>query len=300
MYEHSESSDIRKLDRDLEERFDRGGGEGSYDDRPIERPKSTALPWLLFVLTLAGAGTAAYYGWDKLEAEKARAEAAQARVSESSGQLTKQNNSLSELKAKIDQLEKEKDDLRAAQMQLEGQVKVRDEELARLKSTYDALQDKMKKEIGSGDIRLTQAGGKLQVDFIDKILFDSGDATISKRGEEVLGRVGAVLATITDKQITVSGHTDNARITEKLQETYPTNWELSAARAINVVRFLQEKAGVPEKMINASAYGPYHPIASNNTPQGRARNRRIEILLTPSIEPISRPNALKNATAPRK
>ena len=82
-------------------------------------------------------------------------------------------------------------------------------ELEQLKGTYDKLEDKMKDEIAKGDIRLSQSGGKLRVDLVDKILFDSGEAVISKRGEDVLARVGAVLAAIDDKQIQVSGHTDS-------------------------------------------------------------------------------------------
>jgi chemotaxis protein MotB len=101
----------------------------------------------------------------------------------------------------------------------------------------------------------------------------------------VLARVGAVLAQIDDKQIQVSGHTDNHPVGEKLLAQFPSNWELSASRAINVVRFLAEKAGVPPQRLVATGYGEYHPIASNKTPSGRARNRRIEILLTPSLDP---------------
>jgi len=133
---------------------------------------------------------------------------------------------------------------------------------------------------------VAEAGGKLRVDLVDKVLFDSGEAQISKRGEGVLGRVGAVLAQIDDKQIQVSGHTDNQRVIgEKLLSQFPTNWELSSARAVNVVRFLREKANVPAQRLVASGYADLHPIASNKTPAGRARNRRIEILLTPLLDP---------------
>ena len=143
----------------------------------------------------------------------------------------------------------------------------------------------MKDEIAKGDIRLSQSGGKLRVDLVDKILFDSGEAVVSKRGEGVLARVGGVLATMDDKQIQVSGHTDSNPISEKLAPQFPTNWELSVTRAVNVVRFLEEKANVPAKNLIATGYGQYHPIASNKTAAGRARNRRIEILLTPSLAP---------------
>jgi chemotaxis protein MotB len=118
------------------------------------------------------------------------------------------------------------------------------------------------------------------------VLFDSGEAEISPRGQEILMRVGQVLSKIDDKQIQVSGHTDDAAISDKLVAKFPTNWELSSARAVNVVRFLNEEAKVPGRRLVASGYGPFHPISSNATPQGRARNRRIEILLTPVIESV--------------
>jgi chemotaxis protein MotB len=96
--------------------------------------------------------------------------------------------------------------------------------------------------------------------------------------------VGSILATVEDKQIQVSGHTDDSPIADKLKDTFPTNWELSVSRAVNVVRFLTESAKVPSKRLVAAGYGEFHPIATNANPTGRARNRRIEILLTPSLD----------------
>jgi len=101
----------------------------------------------------------------------------------------------------------------------------------------------------------------------------------------VLARVGAVLAQIDDKTIQVSGHTDNLPLGDKLTAQFPTNWELSAARAVTVVRFLTEKANVPPQRLVASGYGEWSPLASNRSASGRARNRRIEILLTPALAP---------------
>jgi chemotaxis protein MotB len=141
----------------------------------------------------------------------------------------------------------------------------------------------MKEEIAHGDIQLSESGGKLRVGLVDRILFDSGEAGVSRRGEGVLARVGGVLASIDDRQIQVLGHTDNAPISDKLKQQFPTNWELSTARATNVVRFLAEKAAVPPQRLLASGHGEYQPVASNRTGAGRARNRRIEILLTPSL-----------------
>jgi chemotaxis protein MotB len=175
--------------------------------------------------------------------------------------------------------------LEAAKLELSKSVEAKEGELSQLKGTYDQIQEKMKAEIAHGEVRLEQSGGKLRVDLVDKVLFDSGEAQISKRGEEVLARVAEVLAVMPDQQIQVSGHTDRTPITSKLVAQYPTNWELSVARATNVVRFLAEKANLPPQRLVASGYGEYKPVASNKTPAGRARNRRIEILLTPMLAP---------------
>ena len=240
---------------------------------------------MLLVLTLAGAGAGGYFLFQDLG--KARGAA-----SDAVSKLAVADVTQKELAGKIEKLEAEKAELTTAKEglsrdkeELSKDVQAKAGELAQLKGTYDKLEEKMKDEIAHGDIRLTQNGGRLQVDLVDKILFDSGEAVVSKRGEGVLTRVGAVLATIDDKQIQVSGHTDKTPISDKLTAQFPTNWELSAARAINVVRFLTEKASVPPERLIASGYGEYHPIASNKNAAGRARNRRIEILLTPSLDP---------------
>jgi chemotaxis protein MotB len=196
-----------------------------------------------------------------------------------------------EANAKLKVLEGEKAALEAAKKALEDEkgilsetVKEKEAELAKLKATYDNLQEKMDEEIKKGEIRLSQSEGRIQVDMVDKILFDSGSAALSKRGEEVLSRIGAVLAKVEDKQIQVSGHTDNAPPSERIADKFPSNWELSTARAVNVTRFMAETAQVPAKRLVAAGYGEFHPIATNNTAEGRAKNRRIEILLTPLLE----------------
>src|SRR5208282_3813798 len=88
-----------------------------------------------------------------------------------------------------------------------------------------------------------------------------------------------VLKQVTDKRISIEGHTDNMPISDALKDKYPTNWELSTARATTVARFLQEKGGIDPTLLSAVGYGEYHPIASNDTVEGRAKNRRIEIVL---------------------
>ena len=241
------------------------------------KPPSKA-PWVVTVMILAGAGVGGYRFNEELQRVKRESRAAGDKASAATA-------AQKELNDKVEKLEAEKTELAAAKEELSKEVAAKTGEIAQLKSTHDELEARMKDEIARGDISLSQDGGRLRVGLVDKILFDSGEAAISRRGEGVLGRVGAVLAAIDDKQIQVSGHTDKTPISEKLSAQFPTNWELSAARATNVVRFLAEKANVPPERLIASGYGEYHPIANNKKPAGRARNRRIEILLTPSLAP---------------
>jgi chemotaxis protein MotB len=234
---------------------------------------------MLLLLVIAGAAGGGSWLYDQRSRARQDADAAsrQAEAAEAARQ---------KLEKRVNELEAEKSELAAVNEELSRDVQEKEGELAALKGTAEKLEEQMKAEIAKGDIRLSESGGKLRVDLVDKILFESGEAQVSKRGEEVLARVGAVLAQIDDKQVQVSGHTDNQAVKgEKLVAQFPSNWELSAARAINVVRFLTEKAGVPPQRLVASGYGEYHPIGSNKTASGRARNRRIEILLTPLLDP---------------
>src|SRR4029078_3538956 len=245
---------------------------------PLALKQRSNGPWIVAFLAAAGAGVGGY--WLHQGREHARQESAAATQRAQAAEEGK-----TELAQKVEKLESEKAELTTAKEELSKDVQAKTGELEQLKGTSSQLEEKMKDEIAKGDIRLSQSGGKLRVDLVDKILFDSGEAVISERGEGVLSRVGAVLAAMDDKQIQVSGHTDSNPISEKLAPQFPTNWELSVSRAVNVVRFLEEKPNVPAKNLIATGYGQHHPIASNKSAAGRARNRRIEILLTPSLDP---------------
>jgi chemotaxis protein MotB len=165
----------------------------------------------------------------------------------------------------------------------------KEEEILEMKGTYESLLEGMEAEIEEGKITITQLRGKLKVNMLDEILFDSGETTIKPQGLEVLKRVGNILRTVRDRAINIEGHTDNVPIGAELRNKYPTNWELSAARATNVARYLQENIGIDPTLLSATGYGEYHPVASNETEEGRAKNRRIEIVLVPKeIIPVSR------------
>ena len=199
----------------------------------------------------------------------------------------------SELLEKVATLEKqnsllteENEALRSKALDLEVQKK---EEVFTMRRTYDDLLEDMKSEIEKGKITITQLEGRLKVNMVDEILFDSGKTTIKPQGVKVLERVGKILLKSKDQAIRIEGHTDNVPIGPELAKTYPTNWELSAARATTVARYLQEKIGIDPGLLSATGYGPHQPMASNETEEGRAKNRRIEILLVPiEITPVSR------------
>jgi chemotaxis protein MotB len=161
--------------------------------------------------------------------------------------------------------------------------KTREEAVQNVSTTYEGLLKEMKEEIEHGQIAITELKGKLTVDVVDKILFDSGQAEIKPEGLAVLKRVVDILITVMDKTIRVEGHTDNVPIKGALAKRYPTNWELSAARALTVTRYL-EKEGIDPALLSAAAFGEYQPVADNETAEGRAKNRRIAIILLPKEE----------------
>lgn len=157
-------------------------------------------------------------------------------------------------------------------------------------SQYDALVQKLSAEVKQGQLQVRQYKNMLSVDVAEQIFFDSGRAVLKESGKVVLKKVGEALKSYENKIIRVVGYTDNVPIAKTLQQTYPTNWELSVARATNVVRYLQDVGIAPERMV-ASGRGEYAPIASNDTAEGRQKNRRIAIMLIDQslAEELSKP-----------
>ncbi|MDD5762529.1 MAG: OmpA family protein [bacterium] len=171
---------------------------------------------------------------------------------------------------------------RAADLEKEVETlkKVKEEQVQKVSSTYEDLLVKMKSEISQGQVTISELKGKLTVNMVDSILFDSGKAEVKAGGLEILGKVISILKDVNDKSIRIEGHTDNVQIVGGLAKRYPTNWELSAARAINVTRYLQDQ-GIDPVHLSAVAYGEWKPVATNDTAEGKAKNRRIEINLVP-------------------
>jgi len=183
---------------------------------------------------------------------------------------------IAELRQKIGTMETENNRLRQEIISLQ-KAKA---EVQKASKTYEQLLDKMQSEIAQGQVTISELKGKLTVNMVDSILFDSGRAEVKADGLPVLQKVVDILKTVRDKTIRIEGHTDNAQIRGTLLNKYASNWELSAARAVNVTRFLQEQ-GLEPDLLMAAAYGEYRPVAPNDSATGKAMNRRIEIILVP-------------------
>jgi chemotaxis protein MotB len=152
------------------------------------------------------------------------------------------------------------------------------------KSTYEALVSSLKEQIEKQEVTIKDFQEGLTLTFVDRILFEFGKTDITPEGKRILEKVGEVLKNIKGKKIRVTGHADNIPIHPNYKYKFPTNWELSAARAASVVRYFREETGLDPKDMEAVGRSFYQPVASNEIEEGRDRNRRVEIFIAPKME----------------
>jgi chemotaxis protein MotB len=232
------------------------------------------LGWLLFVLLSAGVGAFVWYLYLPLRKTNA---ALVARVSEGDERSRSSNKKLSDSEAALASLKVTHDRLSGQLVQTQADKEKVEAELKRLQ---EDLATKLEPEIQAGNVHVVRRGNDLVVDLADQILFESGKSEIHENGKKVLGQVAPTLAQLAEYSVQVAGHTDSARVVSpSTQERFPTNWELSTARATNVVRFLQESGNVPGERLAAMGFAEYRPAASNASKDGRQKNRRIELVL---------------------
>lgn len=193
-----------------------------------------------------------------------------------------------ELQASLDQANKDKaqlqtdkaaldDSLKTAQAAVQQQAQSTDQ----VKSTYEGMISHLQEEVKSGEVEIKQLKDVITVNLAQDILFPPGSAELDKTGSELLMKVSEDLKASPFKVI-VTGHTDNAKISKTLARRYPTNWELGGARAARIVRLFEE-AGIAKDRLAAVSFADSRPREANETPEGRAKNRRIEIKLTPGV-----------------
>lgn len=157
--------------------------------------------------------------------------------------------------------------------------KLEAEQAARISDSLKELSEKLKQEVEKGSVQIDKLKSILVVSVAEELFFESGSAEILESGQDALKKIAEALSSHPGKVIRVEGHTDNIPIGEILKETYANNWDLAATRAVNVVAFLQEQAGVSPGRLSAISYGQYRPKAKNSNARGRKKNRRIEIVL---------------------
>ena len=164
---------------------------------------------------------------------------------------------------------------------LQAKVADLEQEKETAAQTDKGLENEMRADLESKDVTISNLKGKLTVNILDRVLFDSGEAVLKPDGESVLRKIAALLAEHPQLKIHVIGHTDNVPIRPEARSRFASNWELSTARALAAVHFLIEKAGVDSRRVGAVGYGEFRPIADNATAEGRAKNRRIAITILP-------------------
>jgi len=147
---------------------------------------------------------------------------------------------------------------------------------------YRHVIEKFNALVSSGKLKVRIVRGRMVVEMASGILFPSGSARLTAEGEAALAELSEILMTIPDRDFQVAGHTDNVPISSG---RYRSNWELSADRSVSVVKFLQD-SGVTPKRLSAAGYSEYQPSMDNDTEDGRAANRRIEIVLMPNLDEL--------------
>lgn len=185
------------------------------------------------------------------------------------------SKNISELRQQVADLKVENDRLVNEVAELQ---KAKEEKVKEVNGTYEQLLANMKNEIAQGQVTISELKGKLTVNMEAAILFDSGRADVKPEGLGILDKMVETLKNVSDKAIRIEGHTDMVQISGALTRIFPTNWELSAARAINVTKFLQQQ-GIDPRNLSAAAFAEHKPVADNDSREGRAKNRRIEITL---------------------
>jgi chemotaxis protein MotB len=206
------------------------------------------------------------------------------KVTELKEELETSQSNLLQIEDEIARRKNEIEGLRLKLLDLRGEKTNAVAELGTLKYTYESLITDLKKQIEKQEVTIKAYKEKISVSFVDRILFEFGKASISYNGKEILTKVGGILKGIEDKQIRIIGHTDNIPILPGFRHKFPSNWELSAARAAAVVRYFQNTMDLDPTKLEAVGRSYYEPIASNESKEGRAQNRRVNIIIAPKIE----------------
>ncbi|MCT8339635.1 OmpA family protein [Flavobacteriaceae bacterium TK19130] len=197
-------------------------------------------------------------------------------------QLEEKEKALNAEAARLEQLQKELTARSQRVDELEGIIAAKD---AKMRNLKDAISAALTNFEGNG-LTVEQRDGKVYVSMENKLLFESGSWSVNGRGREAVQQLGGVLAQNPEIAVLIEGHTDNVPYggNGPLQD----NWDLSTKRATAIVTLLTQNSSIPKDNLTAAGRGEYAPVATNSTSEGRAKNRRIEVILTPKLDEISK------------
>ncbi|HET6280450.1 MAG TPA: OmpA family protein [Polyangia bacterium] len=202
----------------------------------------------------------------------------QALVGELKQRLEKLGQNVEQLASERGTLQKGLEDAKSRLEELRKQKAAAEARAA----TFRTLVEKLRSMIDAGQIKVTIRNGRMLIALPNDVLFDSGKTAVKPEGKEALGRIAQVLATLSDRRYMVAGHTDNVPIKTA---RFPSNWDLSTARAVEVVNLLIA-GGMRPETVGVAGYAEFDPVGKNDTPEGRALNRRIEIVLEPNLSDL--------------
>ena len=184
------------------------------------------------------------------------------------------NQDIETLTQQMDQIAREKEikNLESEQSQANPAIVAIEENLAALLGA----------EMSKDEVRIQNEKERIVIRLPQRKIFNSAHAYIMSSGFKILDKVASALNKMPNTRVQISGHTDNQPVGSELRSKYPTNWELSTARAVSVLRYLVDNLHMDASRISAVGYGSQHPIASNKTPKGREKNRRVEFVILPN------------------
>ncbi len=197
------------------------------------------------------------------------------------------------LGASLDDKSRAEAEARARAAKLAAEMQATEAELLDLRKQREAtnkrlaafreLTEKFRKLVDTGKLKVTFRQGQMVLQLPSGVLFSSGKAALSSGGEAALQEILNVLKEFSDRRFLIAGHTDNVPVKSR---KFKSNWLLSTARAVSVVTYMTEKAGFSATNLAAAGYGEFSPVADNGTDEGRAQNRRIEIILVPDLSEL--------------
>lgn len=196
-----------------------------------------------------------------------------------SDSLDNKSRSAAEASARAAKLAADMQATEAELLELRKQREASDKRLA----AFRDLTAKFKSLVDTGKLKVAFRQGQMVLELPSGVLFSSGKAKLSQGGQAALGEVMSVLKNFTGRRFLIAGHTDNIPVKSR---KFSSNWLLSTARAVSVVLYMTDTASFPAGNLAAAGYGEFAPVGDNTTPEGRAQNRRIEIILVPDLSEL--------------